>query len=400
MRGNSVKPKALIVSINFFSPEFLDGVNKITYNLLKENPYYGADFLSLLEGSLGENEEENFKHVKISSLKISPSELNRKNKIITWLLGLSPLISLSEKVSKRVASALIDLSDSYDKLILSHLGFGSVFKYLPPDIRKKVILLAVDSYHLYMSRRVENEKNVLKKHAFKWELFLSKRWEDSVYKAAPTVVYVSEYDAVYARGIFPEGNFRSINLGVDTDFFRMNTDSIVNENQIVFTGNFGYGPNIEAANFLAREVLPLLNLKRPKLKLILAGSNPSSELKSLESNNLIVTGFVDDLRGYVWESALFVCPLTFGSGMKNKFLEAMALEKISLVSELTTHGIECENNKHCVVVKDNSPQTWANVILECLEKREELQILGQEGRQLILSKYSWDQVRKTYGSLF
>jgi hypothetical protein len=42
---------------------------------------------------------------------------------------------------------------------------------------------------------------------------------------------------------------------------------------------------------------------------------------------VVVTGFVSDMRPYIAQATVVVVPLRFGSGMRQKILEAWAMEK-------------------------------------------------------------------------
>ncbi|MCR9206528.1 MAG: hypothetical protein NXH75_18235 [Halobacteriovoraceae bacterium] len=234
-----MKSKVLVVSIHFFSPEYLDGVNKIIYNLLKENPYYDADFVSLHNGELKKDEKVIFQEVKIKSLGIQEHEVSRKRKIIPWIFGQMSLLEIDPKVAKKVSDYLISVSGEYDSILFAHLSLGQCLRYLPREIIQKSVLLAVDSYNLYMTRRSKKETNLIKKALFKWEVIQSKKYEKTVYELAPHSVFVSSYDEKHSREVFPRGNFNNIYLGVDTQFFTNKPNLQTKNNQNIFTGKFG-----------------------------------------------------------------------------------------------------------------------------------------------------------------
>ena len=69
--------------------------------------------------------------------------------------------------------------------------------------------------------------------------------------------------------------------GVDTSFFK--PMQVKKEYDIVFTGNMGYAPNVNAAGFLAKEILPLVHQKKPGVTLMLAGATPHAIVQSLKN---------------------------------------------------------------------------------------------------------------------
>ena len=76
------------------------------------------------------------------------------------------------------------------------------------------------------------------------------------------------------------------------------------------------------------------------------GSDPSERVKALAKRpDIDVTGKVADVRPYVRSAALFVCPLRVGSGVKNKILPAMAMEKAMVATPLSIDGLDVADNR-------------------------------------------------------
>lgn len=100
---------------------------------------------------------------------------------------------------------------------------------------------------------------------------------------------------------------------------------------LVFVAGFGHPPNIDAALWLVREVMPRVWAMRPEVQLDLIGSNPSDAVMALRSERVGVTGFVSDeeLADCYRAARAVVAPMRFGGGVKGKVIEAM------------WHGVPC-----------------------------------------------------------
>ena len=61
--------------------------------------------------------------------------------------------------------------------------------------------------------------------------------------------------------------------GINSDEFKPITTE--KKYDLVFIGNLNYVPNIEAASYIVKEILPILVKKYPAIKILIAGSNPS-----------------------------------------------------------------------------------------------------------------------------
>lgn len=395
-------PKVLFVSINFFCPEFLDGGNKIIYNLLKKNDEFEPSFLSLFTGNFSTHDQKLFSHLKIDSILNKKSSFFLKIlKIFSWLFLFQSRVCLPSLYARRIAKEIKKIHIQYDAIHLTSLSLAVVLNYLPSEIRRKIVLSAVDSYSMFMERRLKTESSTLKRLVSKIEFIRGAKFEKKYYQMPGAVLFVSEVDSNYAQSAFGHHkNIFHIPLGVNTEYFKKDQSFSTAPYKIIFTGNLSYGPNKNACLFLAKEVLPLLKNRIPNLQLILAGSNPPKELSQYKNENLIITGFVDDLRPYIDRSHLFVSPLMFGAGMKYKVLEAFSMQKICLCSSISVDGIHCIDGEHCIVVKNNDASTWSETIMQALDNIENLEKMGKSAQQLIVDNYSWTAIRSQYRSIY
>ena len=137
----------------------------------------------------------------------------------------------------------------------------------------------------------------------------------------------------------------TITNGVDMEYFSpgsMPPDA----GKIVFTGVMDYAPDEDAALYFGREVFPLVRAQRPHAQFWIVGSNPSPAVRALSSSaGIHVTGKVDDIRPHMRSAAVFVSPLRVGSGVKNKILAAMAMEKATVATPLSIDGLDLADGR-------------------------------------------------------
>jgi len=102
-----------------------------------------------------------------------------------------------------------------------------------------------------------------------------------------------------------------------------------------------YFANVEAVLYFVREILPLIQSQIPDLMFYVVGSNPAHEISVLPKThpNVIITGFVDSVRPYVVNAAVFVAPMRIARGVQNKILEAMAMGVPVVTTSLGFEGI-------------------------------------------------------------
>jgi len=130
--------------------------------------------------------------------------------------------------------------------------------------------------------------------------------------------------------------------GVDSRYFAPN-DEPYDPDQICFIGRMDYYPNQQCMFDFCANVLPLLQQRKPNIKLAIVGAEPSSAVRKLGAlPGVTVTGSVPDVRPYARRSAATVAPLNIARGTQNKILEAMALGVPVITSRVAARGVDAE----------------------------------------------------------
>jgi glycosyltransferase involved in cell wall biosynthesis len=150
-----------------------------------------------------------------------------------------------------------------------------------------------------------------------------------------------------------------------------------------------YWPNVQGVTWFADEVLPLIHAQRPDVHFIVVGSRPTEGVKRLaERPGIEVTGFVDDVRGFVQDAALCVVPLKIARGVQNKVLEAMAMGKTVVCTSQSLEGIRASDGVDVVVADE--PAAFAARVLDLLQAPRLAEEIGRRARLCVERGYSWD----------
>jgi glycosyltransferase involved in cell wall biosynthesis len=150
----------------------------------------------------------------------------------------------------------------------------------------------------------------------------------------------------------------------------------------------GYVPNVEGARYLVQEILPLLLRQFPAIKVLIAGARPTALVQSLASDNVTVTGWVEDIREAYASAKLFVAPLFLGSGQQNKILEAMAMKIPCVTSTLVNNAIGATPNEAIVLADDKV--AFAKQITTLLQHPNHIDAISTAGLAYVQKHYSWE----------
>lgn len=197
-----------------------------------------------------------------------------------------------------------------------------------------------------------------------------------------TIISESDREAIPHRRC---DEIRIVRNGVDFDYF--SPQSLEKQHDIVFCGNMQYMPNVDAATYLIREVMPLVWEKRPETTLMLAGATPKKAIRALASDRVVVTGSVDDIRPCYAQSRLFVAPMRQGSGLQNKLLEAMAMGIPCVTTPLANEALGATSGEHLLL--GSSADEMANHILSLLSDGALSNRLSEAALQFVHQYFSW-----------
>jgi hypothetical protein len=137
----------------------------------------------------------------------------------------------------------------------------------------------------------------------------------------------------------------------------------------------------------------MLRERRPALKLLIVGADPSPAVRQLDRlPGVTVTGSVADVRPYVTGSALTVAPLRIARGTQNKILEAMAMGVPVVASRIAAGGVDAIQGEHLLVAE--TPDGYRDAILSVLGDAAERARLSAGGRARVLSHHAWPNSMK------
>jgi glycosyltransferase involved in cell wall biosynthesis len=210
------------------------------------------------------------------------------------------------------------------------------------------------------------------------------RYEASVFDHFDNAIIISEQD----REFIDHPNSDRIVIvrnGVDTDYFR--PQQVDKDYDLVFAGNMAYPPNVEGVLFLVNDILPRVWETAPDVKLLVAGATPAARVQALESENVHVSGWVEDIRESYARAKIFIAPMLIGTGLQNKLLEAMAMQLPCITSELANNALGGAHNDNVLVC--SSPEEYSGAILYLLEHSEYAAKLAASGNDFVKESYGW-----------
>jgi len=205
--------------------------------------------------------------------------------------------------------------------------------------------------------------------------------------------FVSEAEVALFRRMAPEcaHTVAVLSMGVNAAHFSPDHDHASpyapGELPLVFVGAMDYWPNVDAVCWFARNVLPQLRLRWPRLRFYVVGMRPASSVRALAGDDVVVTGTVPDVRPYLQHAAIAVVPLRVARGIQSKVLEAMAMGRPIVASACCAEAIEGVSTQELATA--TTEVEFVQRIDDLLREPERAAIMGAAGRRFVVRRYNW-----------
>ncbi len=240
-----------------------------------------------------------------------------------------------------------------------------------------------DVFSMGMKRRKDVAPFFLKPFLYAEYKRLS-RYEAVIFDDFQLKTIISKPD----RDLMPHPDRKQIKIipnGVDHEFFKpLQAET---KYDLVFTGNMAYPPNVNAAEFLIREIMPLVWQKQTNTRVLLAGATPDKRVRALASEKVFVSGWLDDIRTAYAESRFFIAPMKIGTGLQNKILEAMAMRLPCITTPIANNALEGKHGSELLV--GTTAEELAGHILLFISDPEKSRQIAEAGYRFVNEKYDW-----------
>lgn len=241
----------------------------------------------------------------------------------------------------------------------------------------------------------KSHKNILKRIAYWIDSYRLKTYEKSIIKKLniSKFTFVSDKDMgeMIEDGIVPKEDARLVPVGADVNDTKGSSMAGAGNN-IIFVGKMSYGPNIEAAEWFAKEVLPSIRNNVPDATFTIVGKDPTDNITALQCEYIRVTGMVDSVEPFYQEARLVVLPLMNGGGVKVKLLEAVSYKKPIVSTDVGVEGTLYIDGKTVNVA--NTREEFAQSCIEILTNNGKDRV--EAAYKIFKEKYTWESIGKKY----
>ncbi|MGD1993987.1 MAG: glycosyltransferase [Anaerolineae bacterium] len=223
---------------------------------------------------------------------------------------------------------------------------------------------------------------------FQWQRL--RRFEAQVCRRSDRVVAVSEADAAALRALVPGVEPLVVPNGIDVTVYTPDRTPAptMGAAALVFTGKMDFRPNVDAMLWFARHVLPLVRQEVPEAHLWVVGQRPHRRLEPLREHPAVtLTGWVKAVQPYIAGATVYVAPLRMGGGTRLKLLEAMALQRAVVATNLGAEGFPVTSGRELILA--DAPEAFAAAVVNLVQDPDRRAELGRSARRFVCQGYDW-----------
>jgi glycosyltransferase involved in cell wall biosynthesis len=248
------------------------------------------------------------------------------------------------------------------------------------------VLVLHDIRSVLYRRRAAAARSLWSRWQFSEEARRYEAFERDLCRKFDLIVTVSDHDAAWVRAHYGVSHVVAVPLPIDTQYFAAEPASREVPGRIVFSGLMSHPPNADAAVHFTAEVMPVVRAHVPSAEFWVVGREPTDAVRALAKvPGVTVTGEVPDIRPYLAAAAVVVVPLTYGSGSRQKILEAWAVERCVVSTSVGAEGLGFVDGVHLAIA--DGPEKMAATVVRALTDEAFRNGLRHAGRAIAVTTH-------------
>ena len=267
--------------------------------------------------------------------------------------------------------------------------------HLPP-----VVLRAHNVEYRIWETLAQGARNPLKKWYFAHLAQRMEQYEKWLVHRVAAVAAITDEDVARLRAMGCPVPVALVPAAVELSAFQPDPAVVPRPRTVFMIGSLNWLPNLEALEWLLREVWPAAHAELPELELHVAGSHPPAHLSSRPAgqDNVFIHGFVESAAAFMRQYDLMLVPLLSGGGMRVKIIEGLALGKAILSTPLGAEGVAVRDG-HDVVLRAGAA-AWLATLRDYYHGRLPVAALGAAAARTAAEVYDNRRVTERFEDLY
>jgi glycosyltransferase involved in cell wall biosynthesis len=161
----------------------------------------------------------------------------------------------------------------------------------------------------------------------------------------------------------------------------------------VFTGSFLYRPNQHAVDFFLTKIFPQIRQHVPTARFLAVGKGAKAFFgRKVQMEGIEIHDFVPQLRPFIARGTVAVAPMTVGTGVSCKLLEAFSTGTPIVSTRMACGDLPVVDGKHLFIAEEVGD--FANKVMLLLANAALRRTFRENARRLVEESYAWEIVTR------
>ena len=190
-----------------------------------------------------------------------------------------------------------------------------------------------------------------------WQLRAIHAQEKRCFERTDVVGFVSDLDQQRAVELLHPTSVTGVApIPVDTDYYTPPPEGWRKDRRpiVLFTGHLGHPPNVDAISYFLARIWPLIREDCPDAVFQAVGLLPDPKLQQAcaGASGVEIHPNVPDIRPYFWNALVYVVPMRYGGGVRQKIFEAWSMQVPVVCTTMAAEGTRAISGQNCWLEDD------------------------------------------------
>jgi glycosyltransferase involved in cell wall biosynthesis len=287
---------------------------------------------------------------------------------------------------------------------LAIFAFWHIAEWHLPYIRRvspntRVIIDSIDLHFVRNARRIFHRQPEGDNFGLLDSEFASEMTRElNIYAASDGVLTVSNKEADLINDL--TGDATLARAVPDCEEIEFANVPFSERKGMLFIGNFRHPPNVEAVEYLCKEILPHVPFSiTAEHPIYIVGNALSDKVRSYANGlpNVQMIGWVPSVMPYLHSARISIIPLLYGAGTKRKLIQALMVGTPTVSTGIGVEGLNLRDGEHVLVADD--ARDFAESIARLLSDKALWQRLVKKGREHITPLHGRKAARERFSAV-
>jgi len=283
----------------------------------------------------------------------------------------------------------------FDLVQIEHLHMAQYAEFVK---KKPVILREHNVEYIMMERYNKHASQTLERlyAYFQWRKLLC--YEKRMCLKSDLVITLTKVDEGYIKRLSPQINTEVVSCGVDFGYFK-HIPLPRRKDKIIYIGGLSWQPVFEGMLSFLKYTWSRIKKEYPQVKFYILGNYTSDQYRKIKDfSDVILLGYVKDVRSHMATSTLTIVPQRIASGIRLKILESMAMKLPVVSTTIGCEGMDVKDGEHILIA--DSPELFAKKVIALLKDDDLRSNMAEKAYALVRTKYNWEDVGRKLDQIY